>query len=356
LLIKHSNYWLVGYILSLKVHCYFILNSPNSSLTVGIGNMKNREITGRDGVPSKHYDTEWIKSAWGTVGAEDFLKDPDSNIRPRVQTALDIRPIEGGMKVLDVGCGRGEVVIYAAKRGAEAYGVDYSLEVINLARQVVSRLSQDEQARVHLYHQDLKTIPFDNEMFDRVYMLDLVEHLYDWELDGLLERVQRILKHTGVIVIHTLPNRWVYDVAYQMLRRLIPVLPKDPRGKQERKIHVNEQTVLSIYELFTRHRFYCKVFLSEELSRQANWYAAERFGDKRDRLYRLLRNPLVRAALKCITYMPIKLLLLNDIYAVAAKSKSSLPEARFGGYEWEKHLIRLASRRQGKRRCRISDA
>lgn len=53
---------------------------------------------------------------------------------PRHQKSLDLANIRRGMKVLDVGCGRGEVTLRAALTAQYAVGIDYSLASVRIAK------------------------------------------------------------------------------------------------------------------------------------------------------------------------------------------------------------------------------
>lgn len=162
-------------------------------------------------VDAGQYDSTWIKETWGWDTAEEFIRSQGRNIRPRVRYCLKLAALRPGMRILDVGCGRGEVVLYCARHGMYAVGVDYSKDAISIAEQAKATHKADEQKRMKFVCDDVKNIK--GESFDRIFMLDLVEHLYDWELDQLFQVCKSLLRPTGEIIIHTLPNRWVYEIA-----------------------------------------------------------------------------------------------------------------------------------------------
>lgn len=278
-------------------------------------------------VSQSQYDAEWIRSAWGDSG-EKFIENAGGIIRPRVKRALDIAQLAPDMHVLDIGCGRGEVVFYCAKMGCRATGVDYSKDVISIAMKALQKMDSDVSSRIALHLGDINEIEMESGSFDRIFLLDIVEHLYDWQLSLLYKTLYRLLKPNGYVVIHTLPNRWIFTF-YAFIRFFLPWLEKDPRGEFEKKIHVNEQTCVSLRKLLGECGFYCNVKLQQGLLGQAEWYKDVVFGDRRDRFYRLLRNPVAKLAVNMVSVTPLRLLLLNDIYAIAAKSKQALSQARF---------------------------
>src|SRR5205807_2624150 len=81
-----------------------------------------------------------------------------------------------GMRVLDVGSGRGEVVFNAAKSGATAVGIDYASAALSLARGMLGQ-HPEIRDRVLFLHGDARCMPLVSASFDRAFMLDVVEHL-----------------------------------------------------------------------------------------------------------------------------------------------------------------------------------
>jgi 2-polyprenyl-3-methyl-5-hydroxy-6-metoxy-1,4-benzoquinol methylase len=278
-------------------------------------------------VDRSEYDTDWIRSAWGDSG-ERFIESAGGIIRPRIKRALDIAQLAPGMHILDVGCGRGEVVFYGAKMGCRATGVDYSKDVVSIATKALQKMEPHVSSRISFHLGDINDMEMEPASFDRIFLLDIVEHLYDWQLASLYNTIYRLLKPNGYLVIHTLPNRWIFSF-YACMRLFLPWLEKDPRGEFEKKIHVNEQTCISLRKLLNECRFCCNVRIEQGLLAQAEWYKSVVFGDRRDMFYRLLRNPVVKLAVNTVSVTPLRLLVLNDIYAIAAKSQQTLSKARF---------------------------
>ncbi|NLF74366.1 MAG: methyltransferase domain-containing protein, partial [Chloroflexi bacterium] len=83
------------------------------------------------------YTEEYFLTA--CEGYEDFIASDGENLSRRLKAAFELAAVEPGMKVLDVACGRGEIVRQCALLGADAYGFDYAHAAIKLARQVLAR-------------------------------------------------------------------------------------------------------------------------------------------------------------------------------------------------------------------------
>lgn len=72
--------------------------------------------------------------------------------------------VEPGMEVLDVACGAGNATIPAARAGARATGVDFSPELLAIARERAA----DALVEVDWVESDVQEMPFADAAFDRV--------------------------------------------------------------------------------------------------------------------------------------------------------------------------------------------
>ncbi|GAA2739667.1 class I SAM-dependent methyltransferase [Kitasatospora cinereorecta] len=109
---------------------------------------------------------------------------------------LGLRP---GMRLLDVGCGWGSLVLHAARHyGVQAVGVSISEEQVALARQRVADAGLGDRVEIRL--QDYREIP--DGPFDAVSSVGMAEHVgsaeyltYARGLYGLLAPGGRLLNH-----------------------------------------------------------------------------------------------------------------------------------------------------------------
>lgn len=253
----------------------------------------------KTGVPSDTYSREYFLTECN--GHEEFQQ---GRLPSRLQAALAIAGELKGKRILDVGCGRGEVVLYCLRQGAEACGVDYSADALVLARQGAGTEPG------HYQRADARYLPFQNGTFDLALMLDIVEHLYPAELARALADVHRVLKPGGVLIVHTMPNLWYYRLGYPLFRMVQRLrgkrLPRDPRVRWQfvSTVHVNEQTPLTLRRALKGAGLAARVWLQPTQS-----YAEE-------------RSPLVRGVMRFLaTAYPFRWVFCDDIFALASKAK-----------------------------------
>ena len=297
----------------------------------------------REGVEADAYDDDWISAAWGDSANAQLLQAGPIRARPRVQRAIELLQIESDLKVLDIACGRGEVPAIVCQRGGNGVGLDYSQAACEFTRQVLG-VHDPGGERSGLVRADATSLPFAAQSFDRVSMLDIIEHLYPPQLEAMFREVSRVLKPDGYAVLHTLPNRWVYNITYPLLHRMYRKVPRDPRGPFERKIHVNEQTLPDLHTMLARVGLRQRLWLEQHIPAQARWNAQrrDRHDDTRDAVYPLLAGWAGRA-FELLSITPAKLLLCNDIYGVLWKSDAAaLPRTPLA--LTERLTVRLAGR------------
>lgn len=242
-------------------------------------------------VPASSYDHDYF--LYGCMGADTWRASSGASLAGMYPGMLRLAGLQPGMRVLDVGTGRGELLVAAIELGAEeAVGVDYSPAAIELARVTLERSGRSGRAEVR--QGDARRLPVDDGRFDLVTMLDVVEHLDPGELEQALSEAWRALRPGARLFVHTMPNRLIYDVTYRLLRRAASALgrtwPAEPRTAYERDMHVNEQRVGTLRRSLRRAGF-------EGIEVWAGEWVHTDFlpGRTAKRLYRLLaRLPALR--------------------------------------------------------------
>ena len=213
-------------------------------------------------VPRELYDQDYYLSA--CEGYEEYVASEGKELSRRLKAAFSVAGIKAGMDVLDVGCGRGEILRRCAHLGARACGIDFAAAAVEM-----SSKSLADEMTASVCQADAKDLPFQDEAFDRVLMFDIVEHLHAWELDQTLQEVGRVLRPDGKVIIHTAPNVWYDRYAYPIVRLVRSAMGqgakyrRDPRAiiPANLDVHVNEQSALSLRRTLRRNGFRGQVWL-----------------------------------------------------------------------------------------------
>lgn len=232
-------------------------------------------------VPSEWYDREYYLR--NMEGGDLFVSTAGREVTPRHAKLLEIARPSKGMRVLDVGCGRGELVLQAGLRGATAVGVDYSRDAIALANEALARHDEDVRSRVSFSVGDAVAPASPDERFDVIFFVDVAEHLHPHELDRTLKALRELLKPEGRLIVHTAPNLLFYRYAYPVIRALYPfirrvfpsaaalaatkpnwqgrTLPRDPEAGQgyNERVHVNEQTPFTLRRALAEAGLSCRI-------------------------------------------------------------------------------------------------
>ena len=162
----------------------------------------------------------------------------------RLQSLFDLAMLPKPKRLLDLGCGRGEITYQAARRGVQVTAVDYSQAAIEIARTCFEGEPALEK-NVEWICGSAADLKLQGE-YDVVVAGDLVEHLSPAELDRTYALVRRHLAPAGRLIVHTFPNLWFYRYHHVRQRRtasgLGAYLPVDPRSRYERLMHINEQS------------------------------------------------------------------------------------------------------------------
>ena len=200
------------------------------------------------------YDQDYYLKS--NVGRDEFLAGLETSpIHPKYQSVLNYCRFSPEKTVLDIGCGRGELVYYAARGGCgKTVGIDYSRSAIELANTFKNRLPEGLKSRMHFYHTDVKDWA-ESEPFDYIFLVETWEHMHDYQIKPLLGKAAKLLKKDGLLILTT-PNG-LYERYLYPAKRLtnIPLnLFKFPlrilRGKwKPRSFRELVQNIFKVYPL-----------------------------------------------------------------------------------------------------------
>src|SRR5712691_12947947 len=112
--------------------------------------------------------TEFEHAGWQRV-ANEYDSTWSSSTRQFIPPLLDAADVSGKMSILDVGCGPGYVSAAAAERGAIPIGLDFSEEMIAIAKK--------KFPRIEFRQGDAQNLPFPDASFDRIVANFALLHL-----------------------------------------------------------------------------------------------------------------------------------------------------------------------------------
>lgn len=220
-------------------------------------------------IPSSVYTKDYYLK--DCLGHEEFNKYKGEKLSSEVEKLLYLIDFSPNMRVLDLGCGRGDAVFFLASKGIQSDGVDYSKEGIDIAKKTLALKSKDVQKKSAFFVMDAKKLRFKKNTYDVVIAFDVFEHLYPEELEEVMGQIKRVLKPQGILLVHTEANKIYLNITHKwytypinailiffnklLTGKLYPGLPKDPRNDLHKKQHVNEPTYYYLRGLFKRHHF-----------------------------------------------------------------------------------------------------
>ncbi len=168
--------------------------------------------------------------SWDELYADPTLLPVPEDPEPLVVRALEALPASGSASVLDVGCGGGRHLVWLARHGFTAHGVDASAHGLAHAR---GRLRREDH-RVLVVLADMRALPFSDCRFDAVIGHHALYHATREGVGRALGEVHRVLRDEGLFVGTLLSTRaWKYGEG----RCLEPLTYVQARGPESGVVH-----------------------------------------------------------------------------------------------------------------------
>ncbi len=155
-----------------------------------------------------HYDlsneffTLWLDRA--LVYSCGYFETPETDLESAQQAKLEhvcrkllLKP---GERFLDVGCGWGALIIYAAKHfGVRAHGITLSRQQLALAQSRVAAAGLEDRVTLELC--DYRELD-GRESYDKVASIGMFEHVGLKNLPAYFQAINRLLKPSGLFLNH----------------------------------------------------------------------------------------------------------------------------------------------------------
>ena len=135
-----------------------------------------------------------------------------SRFRPSKLKIKLVQRVMPGAKVLDAGCGNGLIVEEALKRGAVYIGVDFSDDLIKLAKKRFKK--EIKEKRAVFKKANVLKLPFRAESFDFVISFAVAHHIPSDKLRlQFFKELHKLLKPGGeaIITVWNLLNEWTSE-------------------------------------------------------------------------------------------------------------------------------------------------
>jgi len=151
-----------------------------------------------------------------------------------------VAQIQQGEKVLDIGCGPGQMLEKLTQKNTEAIGIDVSsIALKRAARKGLDVMKLDVET---------EALPFDDETFDVIIFTQTIEHLFDY--DKVMRESHRVLKPNGRIIL-SIPNIAHFRFRLWMLMGRFPYIEDTQTHSQ----HIRFFTVKDGREMCQKYDF-----------------------------------------------------------------------------------------------------
>lgn len=208
--------------------------------------MSKKQTDSKD-VRHLYTETYFMESATG----HDEFKVFDGKFEhliDKFQMVINLLDLHQSDKFLDIGCGRGELVIYHALNSGKATGVDFSDEAIKLAMEKAAELKANCIFLVSSFEK------IDEEVkFDRIVSIDFIEHISIEEGRAFFRKCFDLLNPGGKLIIYTYPNTIRRRFGYKLIRTFsllkrkpLPEKEPDTVSDHYKQYHLNEQNYFSL--------------------------------------------------------------------------------------------------------------
>ncbi len=226
--------------------------------------------------PEMQYSCAYFKD-WN-----DSLEDAQLNKLEMICRKLRLKP---GEKMLDIGCGWGGLICYAAKHyGVNAVGITLSQQQLEFVQEKIKRLDLTDQVSVELCDY------YDHEgLYDKIASVGMYEHIGLDNIPKYFKKAKSLMRDRGVLLNHAISrrakssqkkSRKIRPERRLLLKYIFPGSELDDIGHT---VTAMERTGLEVHDVegWREHygrtcRFWCKR-LSANKERAIELVGAERY-------------------------------------------------------------------------------
>jgi len=148
---------------------------------------------------------------------------------PKIGERVEIatRYVKKCNRLLDVGCGEGDIAYFLKGKASKIYGIDNSKASLERANEkgIITKYSDLNQGK----------IPFQDSYFDVITCLDVIEHIKD--PINLIAEIRRVLKNGGHIILSAPNIRFSNHLFKLVIRGHFPTTSEDKSAYEGGHIH-----------------------------------------------------------------------------------------------------------------------
>ena len=134
---------------------------------------------------------------------QDNLKKAQLQKIDHILTKLNLKP---GEKILDIGCGWGELPIRAAEQyDVQALGITLSEEQFQKGQEKVAARNVTDKVTIRC--QDYRDLVKEEPVFDKIVSVGMFEHVGRKYIPVYFEAVNKMLKEGGLSLLHTITHQ-----------------------------------------------------------------------------------------------------------------------------------------------------
>lgn len=140
---------------------------------------------------SEQPSIEYWNNLWSPSVTSSIIKQGNRFVTSQTKKFLPL-----GSRVVDAGCGIGATVYGLKEAGFDAYGIDNAVNTINKIKNIFPE--------IQISNADVKKTSFENNFFDGLWSLGVIEHFYDG-YEEIINETHRIIKNDGYLFL-TVPS------------------------------------------------------------------------------------------------------------------------------------------------------
>lgn len=137
-------------------------------------------------------DGEMWDEIWKGTSSNAYWAHALAGFLPKDYERLFLKYLTPGAKLLEAGCGVGQVVLAMRARGFDCYGLDFAKDII--------RILNERFHDVPFHCGDIRSLPYPDASFDGYISLGVIEHFIEGQ-EGMLLEAARIIRPGGYIFV-----------------------------------------------------------------------------------------------------------------------------------------------------------